>query len=113
MPSEARIKIVLLRAAEQPQELTIDNTLASLQQLVGGYIQAVPVTIDDCQYVLVVDEEGRINHKPTNLVCHFGAFVGDILFCKSDAEGEFISLNHEDIKRIKEFLESESVSYYL
>jgi len=54
----------------------IDNTLKAFQEIVGGCIQAVPVSSD---MAVICDEEGRIFLKPDN--CNIAGinFVGTIM----------------------------------
>ena len=44
-------------------EIIIDNKLEKLQELVGGYIETVTMTMDSC---IIVNEEGRILGLPHN-----------------------------------------------
>jgi len=44
-------------------EIIIDNKLETLQELVGGYIETVTMTLDSC---IIVNEEGRILGLPHN-----------------------------------------------
>jgi hypothetical protein len=44
-------------------EIIIDNKLEKLQELVGGHIETVTMTMDSC---IIVNEEGRILGLPHN-----------------------------------------------
>ena len=59
----------------EPELIDIDNTLAALQQEVGGYIETVSIA----DVVIVCNEEGRLCGLPYN--CRFVGvdFVGTIL----------------------------------
>lgn len=59
----------------EPELIDIDNTLAALQQEVGGYIETVSIA----DVVIVCKEEGRLCGLPYN--CRFVGvdFVGTIL----------------------------------
>lgn len=59
----------------EPELIDIDNTLAVLQQEVGGYIETVSIA----DVVIVCNEEGRLCGLPYN--CRFVGvdFVGTIL----------------------------------
>lgn len=60
-------------------------SLARLQELVGGYIEAVPVGKG---HYVICDEEGKLKNKPLNIPAtvmfgrDFDPFVGDVLVCK-------------------------------
>lgn len=66
------------------QELDHRPTLQETQQIVGGYIELVKVGDGK---TLVVDEEGKVKHKPTNKVIterygnliYGGYIVGDVI----------------------------------
>ena len=45
------------------REIIVDNELETLQELVGGYIETVTMTMDSC---IIVNEEGRILGLPHN-----------------------------------------------
>ena len=59
--------------------------LETLQGLVGGYIEVVPIGHGECA---VCDEEGKLKGKPLNIpatmMCNraYDPFVGDIVICK-------------------------------
>lgn len=63
--------------------------LKELQNLVGGYIETIPVATDQ---LMVVNEEGKLlklpfNQKATNIAlenCVVDAIVGDVLICMSN-----------------------------
>ena len=45
------------------REIIVDNELETLQELVGGHIETVTMTMDSC---IIVNEEGRILGMPHN-----------------------------------------------
>ena len=45
------------------REIVVPNKLETLQELVGGYIETVTMTMDSC---IIVNEEGRILGLPHN-----------------------------------------------
>ena len=60
-------------------------TLAELQEMVGGLIQAVPVFEDK---FIIVDEEGRLKNYQHNVIASLlvmdevnGDIVGDMVLC--------------------------------
>jgi len=68
--------------------IEIDNTLKALQDIVSGYIQAVPIDED---LAIICDEEGRLKHYPYNCdVCGIG-FVGTIIVVGVN-EDEFVDV---------------------
>lgn len=57
------VNILIIRPNEQPERMTIDPTLETLQHLVDGYIERTPLGNDVAAYV---NEEGRLRHLPAN-----------------------------------------------
>lgn len=51
----------------------IDGSLASLQQLVDGYIECIPLRDD---LVLIVNEEGKLRHMELNFYLPSDIIVG-------------------------------------
>lgn len=60
-----KITILMIRAGEPPEEMTIENTLEAKQKLVGGYIEMYYLPTDD-DAVIICNEEGKINGLPLN-----------------------------------------------
>ena len=64
------MRVVYLKVGRQPVVKDIDGSLESMQELVGGYIQSVPLSYNTA---LVCDEDGRLKGRPVNRV----AFTDD------------------------------------
>lgn len=67
-----------------------DYSLEELQEIVGGYIEVLPLNEDE---IMVLNEEGKIlgldlNDNATELISEAGMWddfiVGDVLVCKTD-----------------------------
>lgn len=68
-------------------------TLEELQEIVGGYIQIIPL---DNEEVAIIDEEGKIKHKFVNILADYYCkqhgwhplrndyIVGDVLICNEN-----------------------------
>lgn len=90
-----------------PEIIDIDNTLAALQQEVGGYIETVTIASDA---VVICNEEGVLLGMPYN--CRFFGvdFVGPILvvgrnkdeFCDVPGTDFLIDTLHGAERRAKE-----------
>lgn len=61
---QEKIRVIVKKPGEQPETRTIPNTLRSLKDLVGGYIE--PVTLSP-ELVGIVNEEGFIRDLPYNM----------------------------------------------
>lgn len=57
------IKVVIKNAGERPKEKVIENSLETLQEIVGGYVEVVMITPD---ILLVINEEGKLNGLAQN-----------------------------------------------
>lgn len=84
------MRVIYKAPGEEPQIILIENNLETLQSLVEGYIEAVPVTDDT---VMIVNEEGRLHGlDPNFFVGMLGEFVlGPVVFAGVDGE-EFCSV---------------------
>lgn len=75
-----------------------------------NYIDMLSIKINNTCYDIIFDDEGKLNsNKITSLAfIHdnkiIDFIVGDILFCKSNEDGETIGLKDIDIKNIIEYL---------
>lgn len=69
------MKAIRKKPGAQPEIIEVDDTLAALQQEVGGYIETVSIA----DVVIICNEEGRLCGLPYN--CRFVGvdFVGTIL----------------------------------
>ena len=77
------MRVIYKAPGKEPEERDIPNTLAALQEAVGGYIETVTVCSD---MVVICDEEGRLKGKEQNCTVCGADFVGPILFVGVDGE---------------------------
>lgn len=83
-----KISAITKRPGCLPRSVTVSNTLENLQKLVGGYIECVSFRADGKEFVVICDEEGRINGKEYNCDVQEIEFFGDIVIVGTDASGE-------------------------
>lgn len=85
------MKAIRKKPGCEPELIDIDNTLAALQQEVGGYIETVSIA----DVVIICNEEGRLCGLPYN--CRFVVvdFVGTILVIGRDRD-EFCDVPEAD-----------------
>ena len=84
----------------------IDNTLKSKQKYVDGIIQVVSL---DSSIDIICNDEGKLQGLSPNRAFMDGedildVFVGNILACRHDNEGNFTSIKEEDIPVIEDCL---------
>ena len=111
MSKKKKIKVAMMRVQEggQPKRLyisEIENDLKAFQKYVGGIIQVVGLTdkID-----IICEDEGKLMNFPLNRSWLIDGelvdvFVGDILACRFDDDGNFDDIREEDIDEIKKYL---------
>ena len=71
-----KIKVWTKKPGEPPKQVWISNTLKSLQELAGGYIETVTLMKD---FAVICNEEGRIRKLPYNCKIRGIDFVGPII----------------------------------
>lgn len=101
------IKIVSLEVGSLPKIKEVPNTLDAVQELVGGYLEAVYLPYG---IILMANEEGMLMDLPVNfytVVLNMegkmkptATIHGNVFFTSSDTSGEFISLTEEQIDYI-------------
>jgi len=91
----ATVRVVLVRAGEEPKVCQLATGLESWQGVVGGLIQAVPVggffpRTADLKWVdLICNDEGKLDGLPYTLNLGHDVIAGNCFFTGSpDDEGE-------------------------
>ena len=98
---EEKIKCLLVKPYELPEEIEIDNTLEAKQKLVGGWIEQAFLPKDD-SVVLICNEEGKINGMKPNRDIGHDIIFGPFLIVGNDFEnGGYKSLTDEQILNYK------------
>ena len=57
---------VLIPTNKPAHLVKLDGTLAAYQNVVDGYIEVVPLYGINADYVLIINEEGKLKHLPLN-----------------------------------------------
>ena len=105
----SRIKGLLVKPYELPEEIEIENTLEAKQHLVGGYIECL-YPEDDTSVVFICNEEGKIYGLPPNRDIGHDIIVGNFFLVGDDAEiGEDRSLTEEQIAKYTKYFGKESI----
>jgi hypothetical protein len=98
-----KITVGIKRVNADLDVINVDNTLKTFQDLVGGYIEVVHLT-EDGNILCICDEEGKLKEKPYNLKFGGDILVGDLVFVKNGDDGDFHSLEFDDLKRISNII---------
>lgn len=104
---QEKIKVVAVRPRTAPQVIEIENELEPMQEFVGGYIEILDrVYIGGKRFVLVCNEEGKLNDLPLGRVLFdddgnlvdiiYGNFFITKHVFNRDYEAEFGSLDAEE-----------------
>ena len=83
-------------------DMTINNTLESLQRFVGGYIETVTFHLNIGTIVVICNEDGRWNDLHYNCTINGCQFFGNIIICgvKND-EFYHVPMMAEDLIKVR------------
>lgn len=96
-----RIKVLLVEPKKEPQVIEIENTLQSLQAVIGGLVEYVSLK-DDVD--LICNEEGKINNLEYNRAIIHDIICGTFIIAGHN-NGDTVSLSEENIKYYKDYFE--------
>ena len=112
MEAEKGMTVVACYPGKTAQVIEIDGSLESMQQFVGGYIEAV-YPFDD-PVAVICNEEGKLNGLPLNRALYnedgemFDIAHGNIIICGLGEE-DFASLQGELLEKyLEKFKQPES-----
>ena len=101
------MKVLMIEPGKKPRKAEIDGSLQGMQQVVGGYIQAI-YPYDD-PVALIINEEGKINGMELNRALYdshgepYDIVAGPMLVVGLSRDN-FASLTSEQIEKFsKEF----------
>lgn len=98
MKKEKQIKAVILEPFKKARIETIENSLETIQGLVGGYIEVLKLN----DYVdIILNEEGKLIGLEPNFRFKHDVVVGTVVFV-SHRGAEFASLHDDWIEYITE-----------
>ncbi len=106
---EGNITILKIEPMCKPEVVTVENTLHTFQQLVGGFIEVLSVSDTVC---IIVNEEGKLNGLTPNRRFNGDILVGTILVVGKDGEN-LASLSADALKTYEAlFHESENINSF-
>lgn len=98
-----KLTVLMVKAGEKPESMSIDNNLSVMQKAVGGYIEVVPL---DGDTVLICNEEGKIHGLPLNRAVYdehhrmTEIIAGDFFICNAPPDREdFTSLTEKQLEK--------------
>lgn len=99
-----KVQILVVEPERRPEVREIDDSLKTMQQIVGGYIQAIYPFEDPV--ALVCNDEGKLMNLPTNRGLRnkdgqmYDIVFGTFFLCGAPADSDhFISLTTEQIEQ--------------
>jgi len=104
---QENISVIIIEPMRLPQVATIKNSLAELQDAVGGCIEVIAPFKDTA--VIICNEEAKLLSLQFNRLIGNGIISGTFIIAGADVEdGEFISLTDsqvEEYQRMFSYLE--------
>jgi hypothetical protein len=97
-PTSKEIQVVIVEPHKKPYKKTIQNELAQMNDIVGGYIENVFIgKYDGLKIGLVINEEGLIHKLPINrrIVGFVNPIVGTFFISAYNLQGENVSLSDD------------------
>lgn len=101
MPTTNTMRVLKKEPGKAAVVVTIDGSLSSMQDVVGGYIQVLP--LPRCKAIMVCNEEGKILDLPHNISLMGRHIVGTVFFCCS-TQDRMVSLTPAAEKEIRQLL---------
>ena len=83
--AKKEIRVINKRVGFDQVEVESPNELEHFQRMVGGFIETVPWYFYNGM-VMIVDEEGKLDHRPVNFEWKNDVIVGSVLWCGTDGE---------------------------
>lgn len=106
------MKILVVEPLQEPYVKDIDSSLETMQNIIGGTIQAI-YPFDDAEVALICNDDGKLMKFPLNraLFDEKGNIVdiiaGTFFICSAPSDSEnFEGLTEEQIKKYKKHFEA-------
>jgi hypothetical protein len=94
-PTSDTIQIVIVEPNKKPYKQMIPNTLEAMKEIVGGYIEVLPIgaTETKAQLILTLNEEGKLLGLPVNRkIMGKDILVGTFFISAANMQGDNITL---------------------
>lgn len=87
------IRVVVKNPGQQAQTQFIENSLESFKEIVGGYLEALPIPYPFGGYC---NEEGLLVNLTPNVALSGNVVVGPVVVFNVDREGNEVSLSEQE-----------------
>jgi hypothetical protein len=106
-PTSDEIQVVVVEPMKPPYKKYIPNTLESMNELVGGYIEIIRMgnTETGGNIAITLNEEGKLMNLPMNRMIFArngvaDVFVGTFFITAFNMQGDNISLNDAECEKL-------------
>ena len=113
-----KITVLVVEPCKEPYTKEISAELSSMQELVGGYIQAL-YPFDEAVAV-VCNEEGKLHSLPLNRALYdddgniYDVVAGTFFVCAAPADSdEFESLSEDQIEKYRNIFKCPEMFFYV
>jgi hypothetical protein len=108
MAKEEKIVVLVKEPGKPAQVKTIQNSLKSFQEIVGGYIECIQFpTLEEEGVDIFLNEEGKlIGLEPNIYLREYGDVLVGTFFVVEGANGECESLKEHQIEKAKKYIEA-------
>lgn len=96
------MKVLYYPVGKNPEILEVDNDLDSLQVLVEGYIEQIPL-IKEKKIFLYCNEEGNIRNLPLNRFVNGIGIKGNFFICQTSGDS-FSDLEEQNIRDVQNII---------
>jgi len=105
-----RVAIIKSEGSQLEVKLDFSHTLENMQEVVGGYIEAITIREDSIgrRITVWINEEGKLINLPPNFAIIdeesgrlLDVVMGDVLITSCDVEGEIVSLTDEELEFVR------------
>ena len=92
------MRVAIKEPEKDIRTIEINNSLRTLQELVGGYIETLPFSV--LGVIMIMNEEGKLDGLPFNFMYYGDPIVGTVIFAGDDID-EFTDLTDEQVESLK------------
>lgn len=103
---ETVLNIVVKEPGKAPEVKLIKHDIEEFQKIVGGLFDMVRVPLMEDMIYMVCNDTGKLDNLPFNFYepARYDVIVGNVFFVAGDYEGNTLSLNKNQIEKIKSYL---------
>lgn len=103
---EQVIKILVKEVGKTPETKIIKNEWEDFQKIVGGCFEMVRVPFTNEMIYMVCNDTGKLYNLPFNFYepARYDVIVGNVFFVAGDYKSNTLSLNKNQIEKIKSYL---------